>query len=88
MSFALHRVFFSNQANLTNLCPVAKAVRGRVSQGILSICSSGTGRYAGSHRKTVKLSRQGNSSKRIAFGDHKGKNAENTMGKLKMCGIE
>jgi hypothetical protein len=28
MSFALHRVFFSDQANLTNFYPVAKAVRG------------------------------------------------------------
>jgi hypothetical protein len=37
MSFALHRVFFSDQANLTNLCPVAKAVRVRATQGVLSI---------------------------------------------------
>jgi hypothetical protein len=36
----------------------------------------------------VKLSRQGNLKKRAAFVEHKGKNAENTMGKLQMCGIE
>jgi hypothetical protein len=37
MSFALHRFFFSDQANLTNYFPVAKAVRGRVTQWVLSI---------------------------------------------------
>jgi len=40
VSFALHRVFFSDQACLTNLCPVAKAVQGRVTRwGLINLKS-------------------------------------------------